>query len=59
MCLFSPPVSVKSVETVELSLETMQVVQSYGIYNSITEYHEQIIRLVKENVRDIQKRMVA
>ena len=57
--VFSARIGEKRIETVELSLETMQVVQSYGIYNSITEYHEQIIRLVKENVRDIQKRMVA
>jgi hypothetical protein len=49
----------KKIETVELSLSKMQVVQSRGVCNKNTEYHERIINLVKKNVRKIRQRMVA
>jgi hypothetical protein len=44
-------------ETVEFSLSKMQVVQSRGLCNQTTEYHDQIISLVKKNRRLIQKQM--
>lgn len=37
------------IETVEFSLSQGKVVQSRGVCNSNTEYHERIIRLVNEN----------
>jgi hypothetical protein len=49
----------KKIETIELSLSKMQVVQSRGVCNKNTEYHERIINLVKKNVRKIRQRMVA
>jgi hypothetical protein len=46
----------KPVETVELSLSKMQVVQSRGLCNQNTEYHDRIIELVKKNISLIRKR---
>lgn len=37
------------IETVELSLNTFRVIQSYGPCNNITEHHERIIQLVENN----------
>ena len=49
----------KRIETIEFSLSKMQVVQCRGIQNKKTEYHDQIISLVKKNKRLIQKRIAA
>jgi len=49
----------KRIETIEFSLSKMQVVQCRGIHNKTTEYHDQIINLVKKNKRLIQKRIAA
>jgi hypothetical protein len=45
----------KRIETVELSLSKMKVVQSRGICNKNTEYHDRIINLVEQNIRLFQK----
>lgn len=48
--LFYLPVSGdKRIETIEVNLETLDVVQSRGVCNNNTEYHERIIQLVKKN----------
>ena len=47
------------IETVELSLETFKVLQSRGLCNQDTEFHERIINLVQKNVRKIRQRMIA
>ena len=39
------------VETIELSLDNFSVVQSRGINNQITEYHDRILNLVNENIK--------
>ena len=49
----------KRIETIEFSLSKMQVVQCRGIQNKNTEYHDQIIELVKKNTRLIRKRIAA
>jgi hypothetical protein len=46
-------------ETVEFSLSKMQVIQSRGVCNKNTEYHDQIINLVKKNRRLFEKQMTA
>ena len=38
------------VETVEVSLSRLQVVQSRGACNRNTEYHDRIVRLVNDNM---------
>ncbi|EJZ1787450.1 PcfJ domain-containing protein, partial [Shigella dysenteriae] len=46
-------------ETVEVSLKTLEVVQSRGLHNSNTEYHDRIVNLVNSNVNLIRQRMEA
>ena len=47
------------IETVEVSLKTIQVVQSRGVCNKPTEYHDRIINLVERNMDLIRRRMSA
>jgi hypothetical protein len=49
----------KRLETIEFSLSQMKVVQCRGLQNKNTEYHNQIIELVKKNKRLIKQRMTA
>lgn len=46
----------KPIETIEISLKTMKLVQSRGLKNDPSEYHDQIINLVRKNINIIQKR---
>ncbi len=57
--ILSARIKEKPIETVEVSLKTMKVVQSRGLRNSVTEYHDRIVRLVNKNSRLIKKRIVA
>ena len=47
------------IETVEVDLRTLEVVQCHGKYNQDTEYHERIIDLVNKNANLIRERMKA
>ncbi|WP_346343505.1 PcfJ domain-containing protein [Porphyromonas levii] len=47
--ILSATINSKRIETIELNLETLKVVQSRGICNSTTEYHDQILQLVQQN----------
>lgn len=47
------------IETVEVDLQTLKVVQCHGKYNKDTEYHDRIINLVNSNSRLIKERMTA
>ena len=42
------------VETVEVSLSKMEIVQSRGVCNKSSEYHDEIINLVNEHLVDIE-----
>lgn len=57
--VFTAQINGKRIETVEVSLETLKVIQSRGVCNVNTEYHEQIISLVNRNAHLIRKRMTA
>jgi len=57
--IFSACVDGQKIETVEFSLSKMKVVQSRGVCNSNTEYHDRIIELVNKNSRIIRKRIAA
>lgn len=57
--VFSARIDNKRIETVELSLDTFKVLQSRGLCNKSTEYHDRIIRLIQKNARQIRKRMTA
>lgn len=53
--ILSATIEGKRIETVEVSLDTMKVVQSRGVCNSDTEYHKRIVDLVNKNIHLIQK----
>ena len=55
--ILSARIEGKRIETIELSLETMEVLQSRGLMNQNTEYHERIIELVHQNIKQIQSRV--
>ena len=45
----------KPIETIELSLHNMEVVQSRWLKNKATKYHDRIINLVKNHIPQIAK----
>ena len=45
------------IETIEVSLDTLQVVQSRGLCNQTTPYHDQIVSLVQRNIRQIAQHL--
>lgn len=47
------------IETIELSLSQLKVIQSRGICNKNTEYHSRIIKLVESNIPLIEERLAA
>jgi len=53
--ILSAKIEDKRIETIELNLKTLEVVQSRGTNNSITEFHNQIIKLVDSNKDLIRK----
>ena len=53
--ILSARIEGKRIETIEVSLETMQVIQCRGLQNKNTEYHERIIELVHQNIKQIQR----
>lgn len=57
--ILSATIDGKQVETIEVSLKTLKVLQSRGVCNKNTEYHDRIIELVNKNKRLIHKRMAA
>ena len=57
--ILSATIEGRRIETIEVSLQTLKVVQSRGVCNKNTEYHEQIVNLVNANSRLIRQRMKA
>ena len=57
--ILSATINGKRIETVEVSLSQMKVLQCRGVCNSNTEYHDRIIRLVEDNAGLIRQRMNA
>ena len=55
--ILSARIKEKRIETIELSLKTLEVVQSRGVCNQNTEYHERIIGLVKKNIGLIRNKL--
>ena len=55
--ILSARIEGKRIETIEVSLETMQVIQCRGLQNKNTEYHDRIIELVHQNMKQIQSRV--
>ena len=57
--ILSATIDGKRIETVEVSLSQLKVIQSRGVCNKQTEYHDKIVRLVNDNMPLIQKRIAA
>ena len=57
--LLSACIGNKRLETVEVSLSKLKVIQCRGACNQNTEYHKRIVALVNKNVPLIQKRLSA
>ena len=57
--ILSATIDGKRLETVEVSLSKLQVIQSRGVCNGQTEYHDRIVNLVNRNMPLIRKRMAA
>jgi DNA-directed RNA polymerase subunit RPC12/RpoP len=57
--VFSATIDGKRIETVEVSISQMKVVQCSGVCNKITQYHNRIIQLVENNLSLIQSRVSA
>ena len=57
--ILSATIEGKRIETIEVSLRTLEVVQSRGVCNKNTAYHEQIVNLVNANRGLISRRMKA
>ena len=53
--ILSARIEGKRIETIEVSLETMKVIQCRGLQNKNTEYHDRIIDLVHRNIKQIQR----
>ena len=57
--ILSATIEGKRIETIEVSLDTLQVIQSRGVCNQNSPYHEQIVSLVNANHQLIRQRMKA
>ena len=57
--ILSATIDGKRIETIELALDTLEVVQSRGVQNKLTEYHDRIIDLVNKNAYLIGNRRQA
>lgn len=54
--ILSAKVDGQPVETIEISLSNMKIVQSRGLENEPTKYHDQIVKLMQRNLPAIRKR---
>lgn len=57
--ILSARIGKKHIETIEVNLKTFSIVQSQGVCNQDTEYHNRIIGLVKKNMNLIRQRLTA
>ncbi len=57
--ILSARIGNKRIETVEVDLKTLKIVQSRGVCNQNTEYHDRIIGLVRKNIGLIKQKVTA
>jgi len=57
--ILSACVNGKKTETIEVSISQLRVIQSRGVCNKNTEYHDRIVNLVNQNIPLIEKRLAA
>ena len=46
-------------ETIEVNLNTFEIVQSRAVYNGVSQYHDQIVKLMNKNMNLIRQKMIA
>lgn len=57
--IFSACINGNRIETIEVSISQLKVIQSRGVCNKNTKYHSQIIDLVERNISLIEERLAA
>ena len=57
--IFSARIDGRIIETIEVDLKTLKVVQSRGVCNQNTEYHDRIVKLINANTHLIKERITA
>jgi hypothetical protein len=57
--ILSATIDDKRIETVEVSIMQLKVIQCRGACNQLTEYHDRIVELVNSNMRLIEERITA
>lgn len=57
--ILSARIKGRIIETIEVDLKTLKVVQSRGICNQNTEYHDRIVNLINANTHLIKERITA
>lgn len=57
--ILSARIKDKRIETIEVDLKKLDIVQSRGVCNKNTEYHDRIIKLVKKNMNLIRQKLTA
>ena len=57
--ILSATIEGKRIETIEVSLDTLQVIQSRGVCNQNSSYHDQIVNLVNAHHQLISQRIKA
>ncbi len=57
--IFSARINGRIIETIEVDLRTLRVVQSRGVCNQNTDYHDRIINLINANAHLIKERITA
>ncbi|MCW0484045.1 PcfJ domain-containing protein [Gaoshiqia sediminis] len=55
--ILSARIDNKPIETVEVSLKKLSVIQARGLSNNPTQYHDQIVDLVNRNIHKIAQRV--
>ena len=57
--IFSARIDGRIIETIEVDLRTLKMVQSRGVCNQNTEYHDRIVNLINANTNLIKERITA
>jgi len=55
--ILSARIEKKPIETIEINLKTLKIVQSRAVCNGMSEHHDRIIQLVKKNINLIRQRI--
>jgi hypothetical protein len=54
--IMSARINDKPIETIEVSLKTLDIVQSRGLMNQDSEHHDQIVQIVRKNIDAIAQK---